>query len=107
MASENVLTLTDATFESEIQKAEVPVVVDFWAEWCGPCRHFAPVFDQFASENAGKVIAAKVDVDSNQNVAAKYNIRQIPTLLWFKGGNFLGQTSAMSKDGLLKKLESL
>jgi len=62
---------------------------------------------KFATENAGKVIAAKVDVDSNQNVAAKYNIRQIPTLLWFKDGNFIGQTSAMSKDGLLKKLESL
>lgn len=107
MASENVLNFTDATFENEIQNASVPVVVDFWAEWCGPCRAFAPVFGQFADENSGKVIAAKVDVDSNQNVAAKYNIRQIPTLLWFKDGKLQGQTSAMSKDGLVKKLESL
>ncbi len=107
MASENVRNFTDATFESEIQNASVPVVVDFWAEWCGPCRHFAPVFDQFATENSGKVIAAKVDVDSNQGVAAKYNIRQIPTLLWFKDGKLESTTSAMSKDGLVKKLESL
>ena len=107
MASVNVLTLTDANFKDEVQNSTVPLVVDLWAEWCGPCRHFAPVLDQFADENVGKVKAAKLDVDSNQAVAAQFNVRQIPTLLWFKGGAHVATTSAMSKDGLAKQLASL
>jgi thioredoxin 1 len=107
MASANVLTLTDANFKDEVQNSTVPLVVDLWAEWCGPCRMFAPVLDQFADENVGKVKAAKLDVDSNQAVAAQFNVRQIPTLLWFKGGAHVATTSAMSKDGLAKQLASL
>jgi thioredoxin 1 len=107
MASANVITLTDANFNEEISQAAVPVVVDLWAEWCGPCRAFAPVLDQFADENVGKVKAAKLDVDSNQAVAAQFNVRQIPTLLWFKGGAHVATTSAMSKEGLSRQLASL
>ena len=107
MASANVLTLTDANFKEEVQNSTVPLVVDLWAEWCGPCRMFGPVLDQFADENVGKVKAAKLDVDSNQAVAAQFNVRQIPTLLWFKGGAHVATTSAMSKDGLAKQLASL
>jgi thioredoxin 1 len=107
MASANVITLTDANFQDEVKNSTVPLVVDLWAEWCGPCRHFAPVLDQFADENVGKVKAAKLDVDSNQAIAAQFNVRQIPTLLWFKGGAHVATTSAMSKDGLVKQLSSL
>jgi thioredoxin 1 len=107
MASANVLSLTDANFKEEIDKSTVPVVVDLWAEWCGPCRQFGPVLDQFADENVGKVKAAKLDVDSNQAVATQFNVRQIPTLLWFKGGAHVATTSAMSKAGLEKQLASL
>jgi thioredoxin 1 len=107
MASANVITLTDANFQDEVKNSTVPLVVDLWAEWCGPCRHFAPVLDQFADENVGKVKAAKLDVDSNQAIAAQFNVRQIPTLLWFKGGAHVATTSAMSKDGLVKQLASL
>ena len=107
MASANVLTLTDANFKEEVQNSTVPLVVDLWAEWCGPCRMFGPVLDQFADENVGKVKAAKLDVDSNQAVAAQFNVRQIPTLLWFKSGAHVATTSAMSKDGLAKQLASL
>lgn len=107
MASANVVTLTDANFQDEVKNSTVPVVVDLWAEWCGPCRQFAPVLDQFADENVGKVKAAKLDVDSNQQVAAQFNVRQIPTLLWFKDGAHVATTSAMSKDGLTKQLAAL
>jgi thioredoxin 1 len=107
MASANVHTFTDANFQDEVQNSTVPVVVDLWAEWCGPCRMFGPVLDQFADENVGKVKAAKLDVDSNQAIAARFNVRQIPTLLWFKGGAHVATTSAMSKDGLAKQLASL
>jgi thioredoxin 1 len=107
MASANVVTFTDANFQEEVKNSTVPVVVDLWAEWCGPCRQFAPVLDQFADENVGKVKAAKLDVDSNQQVAAQFNVRQIPTLLWFKDGAHVATTSAMSKDGLAKQLAAL
>ena len=91
MAGQNTLTFTDATFESDVLSSEVPVLVDFWAEWCGPCRMMGPTVDQVAVDYAGKVKVGKVDVDSNQQVAARYGIRGIPTLLLFKGGKVVDQ----------------
>jgi thioredoxin 1 len=78
--------LTDATFEEEVGSSEIPLVVDFWAEWCGPCRMVAPVLEQIATENTGKVRIAKLNVDDAPAVAQKYGIMSIPTLLVFKDG---------------------
>jgi thioredoxin 1 len=78
--------VTDQTFQQQVLKSDKPVIVDFWAEWCGPCKMMAPHFEALASEYAGRVAFAKVDVDSNPMVAAQYGIRGIPTLLLFMGG---------------------
>ena len=86
MASSDVVTLQDSTFEDEVLKSNVPVLVDFWATWCGPCKAIAPTVDEFARENKGKVKVGKLDVDHNQQVAQKFGIRSIPTLLLFKDG---------------------
>jgi len=103
----NVLNVTDQTFESEVLKANEPVLVDFWAAWCGPCRMIAPSVEAIAQEYAGRAKVAKVNVDENQATPATYNIRGIPTLLLFKGGQVREQlVGAASKDvieGLLKK----
>jgi len=86
MAGQNVLTLTDSTFDADVVKSEVPVLVDFWAAWCGPCRAIAPAVDEIATEYAGRLSVGKVDVDSNGGVAMRYRITSIPTLLLFQGG---------------------
>lgn len=86
MASENVKQLTDANFEQEVLKSTVPVLVDFWAEWCQPCRRLAPTIDKLAADYGGKVKVGKLDTDSNQATAIKYAISAIPTVLLFKGG---------------------
>jgi thioredoxin 1 len=83
--------VTDDTFELEIEKHEGLVVVDFWATWCGPCRMIAPILDQLATEYAGKVKVAKVDVDTNIKTATRFNVRSIPLLLFFKGGKVVDQ----------------
>ena len=83
---EDVLHLTDADFEESVLQSEVPVLVDYWAEWCGPCKTVAPILDEIASEYAGRVKIAKLDVDGNKETPAKYGIRGIPTLMLFKGG---------------------
>ena len=86
MAAENVVTLTDATFDTEVTNAEQPVLIDFWAEWCGPCRMVAPIVDSLAADYDGRVKVAKLNVDENPQVSRRFNIRSIPTLLLFKDG---------------------
>ena len=86
MASTDVVTLQDSTFEQEVLKSNVPVLVDFWATWCGPCKAIAPTVEELARQYKGKVKVAKMDVDEHQQVPQQYGIRSIPTLLLFKGG---------------------
>ena len=91
MASENIVTTTDANFESEVLQSDVPVLVDFWATWCGPCKAIAPHVEAVAGDYVGKAKVAKMDIDSNPQTPAKYGIRSIPTLLVFKGGEVVDQ----------------
>ncbi|HET6874429.1 MAG TPA: thioredoxin [Acidimicrobiales bacterium] len=81
------LTLTDSTFDEEVQSAGEPVLVDFWAEWCGPCKMVAPILDEIAGEQAGKLKVGKVNIDENLELARRYNVMSIPTLILFKEGN--------------------
>jgi thioredoxin 1 len=86
MASEHVKEFTDSNFEAEVLKSEQPVLVDFWAEWCMPCRMLAPTIDKIAADYNGKVKVGKVDTDSNRDISVKYGISAIPTVILFKGG---------------------
>lgn len=86
MAAENVQTFTDSNFEQTVLQSGQPVLVDFWAEWCGPCKRLGPTIDQLASEYAGKVTIGKLNVDENPNTAIKFQIRGIPAVMLFKGG---------------------
>ena len=100
------LDVTDATFEEEVVKSETPVLVDFWAEWCGPCKMIAPMVEELANEFDGRVKFTKLDVDSNPNSAMSYGIRGIPTLLIFDGGKPVDQlVGAVSKSVLKDRLE--
>jgi thioredoxin 1 len=85
------LEITDATFEEVVLNSDKPVVVDFWAAWCGPCRMVGPIIDELATEYDGKAVVGKVDVDSHQQFAAKYGVRNIPTVLVFKGGEIVNR----------------
>ena len=107
MANANVVTVTDANFESEVLKSDKPVLVDFWAPWCGPCVQLSPVIDQVADATVGKAKVAKVNVDESAQLAAKYRINSIPALLLFKGGEFREQLNTRSKGEMVAKLESL
>jgi thioredoxin 1 len=106
MAGMNTLTLTDQNFEQEVLKSDRPVVVDFWAVWCAPCRMVAPTVDAIAEEYLGRAKVGKINVDENQAVTSRYNIRGIPTLLLFKNGQVQEQiVGATSKDNIVKLLE--
>ena len=85
------LEITDANFEEVVLKSDKPVLVDFWAAWCGPCRMVGPIVDEIHNEYEGKAVVGKVDVDANQEFAAKYGVRNIPTVLVFKGGELVGR----------------
>ena len=87
MASENVLEFTDANFETEVLKSDQPVLVDFWAPWCGPCRMIAPMVEELAVKNKGSVRIGKLNIDENPQAAGKFGVMSIPTLMVFKGGN--------------------
>ena len=105
MASAHVVALSSANFDQEVVKSPVPVLVDFWAEWCGPCKMIAPLLDEFAEEKLGKLKVGKVNVDENQELAGKFGIRAIPTLLLFKGGVVKEQMVGMvGKKDLEKKI---
>lgn len=104
MASEKIQTLTDGNFDQSVIKSAQPVLVDFWAEWCGPCRRLAPTVDELATDYDGRVTVGKLNVDDNPNVASRYSIRGIPTLLLFKGGEIVEQIVGLADKASLKKL---
>ena len=107
MASEHVVTLSTSNFEQEVAQSPQPVLVDFWAEWCGPCKMIAPVLDELAEEKVGKVKIGKVNVDDNQELATRFGIRAIPTLLLFQGGQVKETIVGMTgKKDLEKKLSA-
>ena len=102
------LELTDANFEETVLNSDKPALVDFWAVWCGPCRMVGPLVEEIANEYEGKAVVGKVDVDNNPETAAKYGIRNIPTILFMKGGEIVDkQVGAVSKDVLAQKLDAM
>jgi len=108
MASEKIVTLTDSNFIEEVQNSTIPVVVDFWAEWCGPCRMLTPILEELANEQDGNVKIAKVNVDEAPALAAQFNVRSIPMLVFFKGGEQKDViVGVQSKDAILRKVQAL
>ena len=102
------LEITDANFEETVLKSTKPVLVDFWAAWCGPCRMVAPIIEELATDFDGKAVVGKVNVDDEQEIAAKYGIRNIPTILFFKGGEIVDKNVGVApKADLAKKIDAL
>ena len=104
MAAENVQTFTDGNFETTVLKAGGPVLVDFWAEWCGPCKRLGPTIDQLAAEYNGKVTVGKLNVDDNPSITMRYMVRGIPTVMLFKGGQIVDQVVGLVDKGTLKQM---
>jgi thioredoxin 1 len=108
MENSATVSISESNFDSEVTQSDKPVLVDFWAEWCGPCKMIAPILDEIAKEKAGTVKVGKVNVDENQSLSFKFNIRAIPTMLFFKNGQVRDQVTGMtSKKDLLGRLEAL
>ena len=107
-ATSPTVTLDDSNFEKEVTQSDQTVLVDFWAPWCGPCKMIAPLLDEIATEKAGSVKVAKVNVDENQSLSVKYNVRAIPSLLFFKNGQLRDQVVGMTtRKDLLGRLDAL
>ena len=105
--SENILHVTDSSFEDEVLKSDIPVLVDYWAEWCGPCKMIAPILDELSGDYGDKVKIAKLNIDENPDTPPKYGIRGIPTLMLFKGGNVEAtKVGALSKSQLTAFIDS-
>ena len=105
--SQNTVEITDSSFDSDVLNADKPVLVDYWAEWCGPCKMIAPILDEIAEEYGDKVKIAKLNIDNNQNTPPKYGIRGIPTLMLFKNGSVEGtKVGALSKTQLASFIDS-
>ena len=108
MENSVVIKLDESNFDREVMQDDKPVIVDFWAEWCGPCKMIAPLLDEIAREKVGLVTVAKVNVDENQSLSFKYSIRAIPALLFFKNGQLRDQvTGVTSKKDLLSRIDAL
>jgi thioredoxin 1 len=108
MSDSSTVTIDENNFDNEVTRSDKPVVVDFWAEWCGPCKMIAPLLDEVAKEKAGAVKIGKVNIDENQSLSFKYNVRAIPTLLFFKNGQVVDQVTGMtSKKDLLGRIEAI
>ncbi len=106
--SDNLVTITAENFESEVLKSDIPVLIDFWAVWCGPCKAIAPIVEEIAKEYAGKLKVGKCDVDSNQSIALQYGIRSIPTILIFKNGELKEQIiGAVPKQSVVEKVKAV
>ena len=104
----NILEVTDATFEDDVVKSETPALVDYWAEWCGPCKMIAPVLEQIATEYEGKIKVCKLNIDEQANTPAKYNIRGIPTLMIFKNGAIEAtKVGALTKSQMIEFVDSV
>ena len=102
-----MINSTDETFEEDVLKSDVPVLVDFWAEWCGPCKMIAPTIEKLSQEHAGKLLVGKVDIDSNQELAEQYHVRSIPTLIVFTGGEPTQVIVGAQKDLIEDKINQL